>query len=415
MRRAVITGIGVLAPVGNTVEELWQNLKTGVSGVSTVDRFDASRYDSRIAAQVKGFDPTAYLDKKEVRRTDIVQQYVIAAAESAIKDSQLNLDTVDKERVAVVTGSGIGGINSFEEQHSILMTKGPSKVSPFFISMMIVDMLSGLISLRYGFKGPNYCTVSACASSAQAIGDALRLIQHGEADVVVTGGAEAAITEMAFAGFCSARALSTRNDQPEKASRPFDLDRDGFVMGEGAAILVVEEEEHAKKRGAKIYADLVGCGMSADAYHVTAPAPDGNGAARSMRAAMKDAGLNLEQIGYVNTHGTSTPLGDIAETVAIKSVFGDRAGSLAINSSKSMIGHMLGAAGAIEAVVTALSLRDGYVHPTINIENQDPQCDLNYMRDGGKAIDIRFALSNSFGFGGHNVTLALGKHIDSSG
>jgi 3-oxoacyl-[acyl-carrier-protein] synthase II len=415
MRRAVITGIGVLAPVGNTVEELWQNLKTGVSGVSTVDRFDASRYDSRIAAQVKGFDPTAYLDKKEVRRTDIVQQYVIAAAESAIKDSQLNLDTVDKERVAVVTGSGIGGINSFEEQHSILMTKGPSKVSPFFISMMIVDMLSGLISLRYGFKGPNYCTVSACASSAQAIGDALRLIQHGEADVVVTGGAEAAITEMAFAGFCSARALSTRNDQPEKASRPFDIDRDGFVMGEGAAILVVEEEEFAKKRGAKIYADLVGCGMSADAYHVTAPAPDGNGAARSMRAAMKDAGLNFEQIGYVNTHGTSTPLGDIAETVAIKSVFGDRAGSLAINSSKSMIGHMLGAAGAIEAVVTALSLRDGYVHPTINIENQDPQCDLNYMRDGGKAIDIRFALSNSFGFGGHNVTLALGKHIDFSG
>lgn len=415
MRRAVITGIGVLAPVGNTVEELWQNIKGGVSGVSTVDRFDASRYDSRIAAQVKGFDPSAYLDKKELRRTDVVQQYVIAAAESAIKDAQLNLDTVDKERVGVVTGSGIGGILSFEEQHTILITKGPSKVSPFFISMMIVDMLSGLISLRYGFKGPNYCTVSACASSAQAIGDALRIIQRGEAEIVVTGGAEAAITEMAFAGFCSARALSTRNDQPEKASRPFDIDRDGFVMGEGAAILVVEEEEYAKKRGAKIYADLVGCGMSADAYHVTAPSPDGDGAARSMRAALKDAGLSSEQVGYVNTHGTSTPLGDIAETLAIKSVFGERAGSLAINSSKSMIGHMLGAAGAIEAVVTALSLRDGFVHPTINIENQDPQCDLNYMRDGGKAVDIRFALSNSFGFGGHNVTLALGKHVDSSG
>ena len=415
MRRAVITGIGVLAPVGNTVEELWQNLKSGVSGVSTVDRFDASRFDSRIAAQVKGFDPSAYLDKKELRRTDIVQQYVIAAAESAIKDAQLNLDTVDKERVGVVTGSGIGGILSFEEQHSILITKGPSKVSPFFISMMIVDMLSGLISLRYGFKGPNYCTVSACASSAQAIGDALRIIQRGEAEIVVTGGAEAAITEMAFAGFCSARALSTRNDQPEKASRPFDIDRDGFVMGEGAAILVVEEEEYAKKRGAKIYADLVGCGMSADAYHVTAPSPDGDGAARSMRAALKDAGLSSEQVDYVNTHGTSTPLGDIAETLAIKSVFGKRAESLAINSSKSMIGHMLGAAGAIEAVVAALSLRDGFVHPTINIENQDPQCDLNYLRDGGKAVDIRFALSNSFGFGGHNVTLALGKHINSSG
>jgi 3-oxoacyl-[acyl-carrier-protein] synthase II len=415
MRRAVITGIGVLAPIGNTVEELWQNLKAGVSGVSTVDRFDASRYDSRIAAQVKGFDPSAYLDKKELRRTDRVQQYVIAAAESAVKDAQLNLDTVDKERVGVVTGSGIGGILSFEEQHSILLTKGPSKVSPFFISMMIIDMLSGLISLRYGFKGPNYCTVSACASSAQAIGDALRIIQRGEAEIVVTGGAEAAITEMAFAGFCSARALSTRNDQPEKASRPFDVDRDGFVMGEGAAILVVEEEEHAKKRGAKIYADLVGCGMSADAYHVTAPSPDGDGAARSMRAALKDAGLSSEQVGYINTHGTSTPLGDIAETMAMKSVFGGRAGSIAINSSKSMIGHMLGAAGAIEAVVTALSLRDGFVHPTINIENQDPQCDLNYMRDGGKAVDIRFALSNSFGFGGHNVTLALGKHINSAG
>ncbi len=415
MRRAVITGIGVLAPVGNTVEELWQNLKAGVSGVSTVDRFDASRYDSRIAAQVKGFDPSAYLDKKELRRTDVVQQYVIAAAEFAIKDAQLDLDRVDKERVGVVTGSGIGGILSFEEQHSILITKGPSKVSPFFISMMIIDMLSGLISLRYGFKGPNYCTVSACASSAQAIGDALRIIQRGEAEIVVTGGAEAAITEMAFAGFCSARALSTRNDQPEKASRPFDIDRDGFVMGEGAAILVLEEEEYAKTRGAKMYADLVGCGMSADAYHVTAPSPDGEGAARSMRAALKDAGLSSEQVDYVNAHGTSTPLGDIAETMAIKSVFGELAGSLAINSSKSMIGHMLGAAGAIEAVIAALSLRDGFVHPTINIENQDPQCDLNYMRDGGRAIDIRFALSNSFGFGGHNVTLALGKHIDSSG
>jgi 3-oxoacyl-[acyl-carrier-protein] synthase II len=415
MKRAVITGIGVLAPLGNTVEELWQNLKAGVSGVSTVDRFDASRFDSRIAAQVKGFDPSAYLDKKELRRTDIVQQYVIAAAESAIKDAQLNLDMVDKERVGVVTGSGIGGILSFEEQHSILLTKGPSKVSPFFINMMIIDMLSGLISLRYGFKGPNYCTVSACASSAQAIGDALRIIQRGDAEIVVTGGAEAAITEMAFAGFCSARALSTRNDQPEKASRPFDIDRDGFVMGEGAAILVVEEEEYAKKRGAKFYADLLGCGMSADAYHITAPSPDGDGAARSMRAAIKDAGLISEQVGYINTHGTSTPLGDIAETMAIKSVFGERAGSIAINSSKSMIGHMLGAAGAIEAVVTALSLRDGFVHPTINIESQDPQCDLNYMRDGGKALDLRFALSNSFGFGGHNVTLALGKHINSSG
>ncbi len=415
MKRAVITGMGVLTPLGNTVEELWQNLKAGVSGVSAVHRFDASRFDSRIAAQVKGFDPSVYVDKKELRRTDLVQQYAIAAAECAIKDARLSLDEVDKERVAVVTGSGIGGILSFEEQHSIFLTKGPSKVSPFFISMMIIDMLPGLISLRYGFKGPNYGTVSACASAAHAIADALRLIQRGEAEVVITGGAEAAITEMSFAGFCSSRALSTRNDQPEKASRPFDADRDGFVMGEGAAILVVEEEEFAKRRGATIYADLVGCGMSADAYHITAPSPDGDGAARAMRAALKDAELTAEQIGYINTHGTSTPLGDIAETMAIKSVFGDRSRSMAINSSKSMIGHMLGAAGAIEAAVTALSLRDGFVHPTINIENQDPQCDLDYTRDRGKTVDIQYALSNSFGFGGHNITLALGKHSGSTG
>jgi 3-oxoacyl-[acyl-carrier-protein] synthase II len=415
MKRAVITGIGVLAPLGHTVEELWQNLKAGVSGASIVDRFDVSRFDCHIAAQVKGFDPTSCMDKKEIRRADLVQQYAIAAAESALKDSQLNLEAVDKDRVAVITGSGIGGILTFEEQHSIFVTKGPSKVSPFFIPMMIIDMLSGLISLRYGFRGPNYAIVSACASSAHAIGDAMRVIQRGEADVVVTGGAEAAITEMSFAGFCSSRALSTRNDQPEKASRPFDVDRDGFVMGEGAAILVLEEEEYAKKRGAKIYADMIGCGMSADAYHITAPSPEGEGAALAMKAAMKDAGLSTEKIGYINTHGTSTPLGDIAETVAIKSVFGEQARNMAINSSKSMIGHMLGAAGAVEAIVAALSLRDGYVHPTINIENQDPQCDLNYMRDGGKSVDIRYALSNSFGFGGHNVTLALGKHIDSNG
>lgn len=415
MKRAVITGIGVLTPLGHTVEEFWQNLKAGVSGISLVDRFDISRFDSHVAAQVKGFDPTAYMDKKEVRRTDLVQQYAIAAAESALKDSQLDLETVDKERVAVITGSGIGGILTFEDQHSTFITKGPSKVSPFFIPMMIIDMVSGLISLRYGFKGPNYAIVSACASSAHAIGDALRTIQRGEADIVVTGGAEAAITEMSFAGFCSSRALSTRNDQPEKASRPFDVDRDGFVMGEGAAILVLEEEEHAKRRGAKFYAEIIGCGMSADAHHITAPSPDGDGAARAMKAAIKDAGINAEQVDYINTHGTSTPLGDIAETMAIKSVFGDRARSMAINSSKSMIGHMLGAAGAAEAAVTALSLRDGFVHQTINIENQDPQCDLNYLGDGGRAVDLRLALSNSFGFGGHNVTLALAKHNGSAG
>ncbi len=415
MKKAVITGIGVLTPLGNNVEELWQNLRAGLSGVSQVERFDTSRFDCRIAAQVKGFDAAKYLDKKELRRTDLVQQFAIGAAQMAIDDSGLNLDQVDKDRVAVVTGSGIGGILSFEEQHTAFVEKGPSRVSPFFIPMMIIDMLSGLISLRFGFKGPNYGTVSACASSAHAIGDAMRIIQHGEAEVVITGGAEASITEMSFAGFCSSRALSTRNDEPQRASRPFDIDRDGFVMGEGAAIIVLEEEEYAKRRGAKVYADLVGFGMSADAYHITAPSPDGDGAARAMRAAMKDAGLSIDKIGYVNTHGTSTPLGDIAETLAIKTVFGEQAKSLAINSSKSMIGHMLGAAGAAEAVICALSLRDGYVHPTINIDSQDPQCDLDYTKGTGRAVDIKYALSNSFGFGGHNVTLALGKHANSAG
>jgi 3-oxoacyl-[acyl-carrier-protein] synthase II len=414
MKKAVITGIGVVSPLGNSVEEFWQNIKAGVSGVSVIDRFDVSCFDSRIAAQVKGFDPSVYLDKKEVRRTDLVQQFSLAAAQMAVDDAKLDSPGLDKERVAVVTGSGIGGLLTFEEQHRAFLSRGPSKVSPFFIPMMIIDMVPGLISLRFGFKGPNYSTVSACASAANAIADAVRLIEHGDADVVVTGGTEAAITEMAFAGFCAARALTTRNSEPEKASRPFDIDRDGFVMGEGAAILVVEAEDRALERGAKIYADLLGSGMSADAYHVTAPAPDGDGAARAMRSALRDAELQPNQIGYINTHGTSTPLGDIAETVAIKSVFGAHAGSLIINSTKSMVGHMLGAAGAIEAVVTALSLRDGLVHQTINVDNQDPQCDLDCVRDGNRVTDIRYAITNSFGFGGHNMTLALGKHINSS-
>lgn len=414
MKKAVITGIGVVSPLGNTTEEFWRNLKAGVSGVSKIDRFDVSRFDSQIAAQVRNFDAATYLDKKELRRTDLVQQFSMAAAEMAIVDSLLDLDSLDKDRVAVITGSGIGGILTFEEQHNSFINKGPSKVSPFFIPMMIIDMVPGLISLRFGFKGPNYSTVSACASATNAIADAIRIIQTDNADVVITGGAEAAITEMAYAGFCSARALSTRNSEPEKASRPFDLDRDGFVMGEGAAILVVEEEERAVRRGAKIYADLLGSGMSADAYHVTAPVPDGSGAANAMRAALRDARLSPEQIDYINTHGTSTPLGDIAETVAIKSVFGQRAKLPVVNSTKSMVGHMLGAAGAIEAVATALSLRDSFIHQTINVDNQDPQCDLDCVREAGREADIHYAISNSFGFGGHNVALAIGKHLNSS-
>ncbi len=415
MNKAVITGLGIVAPLGNTKDEYWAGIKAGKSGVCTVDRFETSQFDSRIGALVRNFDGAAFMDKKELRRTDLIQQYSIAAAQMAVEDSALNLEAVDKTRVGVITGSGIGGILTFEDQCWTYKEKGPGKVSPFFIPMMIIDIVPGLISIKYGFKGPNYATVSACCSSAHAIADATRIIQRGEADVVITGGAEAAITEMAYAGFCQARALSTRNDDPEHASRPFDVDRDGFVMGEGAAILVLESEAHAKKRGARVYAEILGAGMTADAHHITAPAPDGDGAARCMQLAVADAGLQLEQIDYVNTHGTSTPLGDIAETAAIKRVFGERAGKLLVNSTKSMIGHMLGCAGAMETATVALELHHQFVHQTINIQNQDPQCDLDYVREGGRQVSINYGISNSFGFGGHNITLALGRHLNSSG
>jgi 3-oxoacyl-[acyl-carrier-protein] synthase II len=415
MKKAVITGLGIISPLGQSKDEFWAGIKSGKSGMSVIDRFDISRFDCRFAAQIQNFDPTKWMDKKEVRRSDLVQQYSIAAAQMAVDDSQLNLETVDKERVAVVTGSGIGGIATFEEQCWTFRDKGPGKVSPFFIPMMIIDMVPGLISLRFGFKGPNYSTVSACASSAHAIADALRIIQRGESDVVVTGGSEASITEMSLAGFCSSRALSTRNDDPHHASRPFDVDRDGFVMGEGAAIIVLEEEEHAQRRGAHIYARVIGGGMSADAYHITAPAPDGDGAARAMIAALKDAGLRPEQVDYINAHGTSTQLGDVAETMAIKRVFGEHARKLLVNSTKSMVGHMLGGAGAIEAATTALSLEEGYVHQTTNIQNQDPQCDLDYCRDGGRNLKFSVGISNSFGFGGHNITLVLARYDKATG
>lgn len=410
MNKAVITGIGIISPLGKTTEEFWANVKAGKSGVRRVDRFDPERFTSQIAAQVNDFEPENYMDKKEVRRTDLIQQFALAAAENAVKDARLDLENMDKDRVAVVTGSGIGGIDSFEKYHEAFLAKGPGRVSPFFIPMMIIDMIPGLISIRYGFTGPNYSTVSACASSAHAIADAMRLVQRGDVDMAITGGAEASVTEMAFAGFCSSRALSTRNDDPETASRPFDKDRDGFVIGEGAAILVVEEEQHALQRGATIYADLLGVGMSADAYHITAPAPDGFGAGRAMTTALADAGLQLTDVDYINAHGTSTPLGDIAEALAIKKIFGEHAKSLVVNSTKSMIGHMLGGAGAIEAATTALSLREQYVHRTLNVFNQDPECDLDCVTDAGRELPIEVGLSNSFGFGGHNITLALGRH-----
>ena len=341
---------------------------------------------------------------------DLVEQFAIVSAQQAVDDAGLDFGSLDLDRVGVITGSGIGGIETFERQHSLLLKSGPSKVSPFFIPMMIIDMCPGLISLRFGLKGPNYATVSACASSAHAIADAFRIIQRGEADMMLSGGAEASITSISFAGFCSARAMSTRNDDPPAASRPFDQDRDGFVMGEGAGMLVLESLEHAQQRGAKIYAELLGAGMSADAYHITAPAPDGNGAARSMKQALQDAGLKPEKVDYINSHGTSTDLGDASETLAIKNVFGPQAYKLSVNSTKSMIGHLLGAAGAAEMIASILSLQEGILHPTINLENPSPECDLDYVPQQARKKELEVVLSNSFGFGGHNITLAVGKY-----
>jgi len=407
--RVVVTGLGIISPVGNDVATFWQNLKAGQSGVNRVTRFDPDGLPTKIAAEVKGFDPSVFIEKKELRRMDLVEQYAIAAAQQAVEDAKLDFPSLNLDRIGVVTGSGIGGIDTLEKQHSQLLKFGSSKVSPFFIPMMIIDMCPGLISLRFGLKGPNYSTVSACASSAHAIADAYRIIQRGEAEIMLTGGSEASITHLSFAGFCAARALSTRNDDPPAASRPFDQDRDGFVMGEGGGILVLESLEHAQKRGAKIYAELLGVGMSADAYHITAPAPDGNGAARSMQGALKDAGLKPEDVDYINTHGTSTDLGDISETLAIKNVFGERAYKLLINSTKSMTGHLLGAAGAAELIATILSIQEGIVHPTINLDKPSPECDLDYVPKQARQAEVEIALSNSFGFGGHNITLAVGK------
>ena len=409
LRRVVITGMGGVTPLGNNVEDTWQALLAGKSGVGPVTRFDVSDYTTKIAAEIKGLDASEFIDKKELRRMDLAEQYAIIASDEAIKHSKLDLDSIDLDLAGVVIGSGIGGISTFEQQHERLLKGGPSKVSPFFIPMMITDMCAGLVSIRFNFRGPNYATVSACASSAHAISDAFKIIQYGQADVMIAGGAEAAITPVSMAGFCQARAMSTRNDDPEGASRPFDNERDGFVMGEGAGILILESYEHAEARGAHMYAEILGSGMAADAYHMTAPPPDGHGARRAMEAAIKDAQLTHDQIDYVNTHGTATGLGDIAETRAIKDVLGNRAYEIPCNSTKSMSGHMLGSAGAIEVIVTILSIAESVVHPTINLDYTDPECDLDYVPQKKREISINCALSNSFGFGGHNVTLVIGS------
>jgi 3-oxoacyl-[acyl-carrier-protein] synthase II len=409
-RRVVITGMGALTPIGLSVGEFWSSLLQGKSGAAPITSFDASDYDTKFACELKGFDPHSFMDRKLAQRCDPFTQYAMAAAEMAVKDSGLDLQKEDGTRIGVVVGSGIGGMWTFHKQQETLWeTKGPHRISPFFIPMMISDIAPGRISMRYGLKGPNYATTSACATSSHAIGDAFILIERGDADVMLTGGAEAAVCPMGIGGFNAMRALSTRNDAPEKASRPFDKNRDGFVMGEGAAILVIEELGHAIRRGARIYAEIGGIGFTADAHHITEPAPGGEGAVRSMRAALKDAGITPEGIGYVNTHGTSTPVGDKNESAAIKTVFGKHAYSMAVNSTKSMIGHLLGAAGAVESVATILSVVHNKVHPTINLETPDPDCDLNYIPQKAKEMEIQAAMSNTFGFGGHNASILFKK------
>ncbi len=408
-RRAAITGIGLLTPLGNDARTTWEGLVAGRSGAGPITRFDPVQSSVKFACEVKGFEPARFLDKKEIRRYDLFSQFAIAAAEEAVRDACLSSSwgAVDMKRVGVIIGTGTGGVATFEENCRALVEKGPSRVSPFFIPMYMPNVAAALISMRYGAKGPNYCTVSACASSAHSLADATQLIRDDEADVVIAGGAEAAITPLAVASFANMKALSERNDDPQTASRPFDKDRDGFVMVDGAAVLILEEWEHARRRGAKIYAELAGFGMTADAYHITAPAPDGAGAQEAMRLAMKNAGVSPEQIEYINAHGTSTPHGDAAETAAVKSVFGAHARKLIFASTKSMTGHLLGAAGALEAAVCAYIVQSGTIPPTINQFTPDPACDLDSAPGRAVQREVDVALSNSFGFGGHNVTLAV--------
>ncbi len=411
MRRVVITGIGAITPIGNSVKDFWENLVAGKSGIDLISCFNPDDYglSVKIAAEVKNFNPENYFDKKDAQKLSDFIKFAYAAAMEAIKDAGLEDANIDKDRVGVIIGTGIGGLKDIEEQNEVVKQKGARRVSPFFIPYGIANMASGVVAIRYGFRGPNYCVVSACATGNHSIGDAFRIIQRGDADVMIAGGTESAITPLGIAGFASMKALSTRNDEPQKASRPFDSQRDGFVMGEGAGILVLEEYEHAKKRGAKIYAELKGYAATDDAFHVTAPCSDGEGAAMCMRLALKDASLNPEDIDYINAHGTSTPLNDKIETLAIKKVFKDHAYKLKISSNKSMIGHLLGAASAVEAVASVKTIETGIIPPTINLENQDPECDLDYVPNKAIQYDVRYVLSNSFGFGGTNSCIILGR------
>ncbi len=407
--RVVVTGMGVMTALGKDLETFWNSLMSGRSGVSTIESFDVSEYPTRIAASIKDFDPEELFGRKEARKMDRFVQLALVAGQQALSDSGLVIgENIEAERIGVSVGSGIGGLGTWEDQHNLLLEKGPKRVSPFFIPMMIANMGSGQLSISLGAKGPNTTQVTACATGSHAIGDSLRMIQRGDADAMVCGGAEATIRPTGMAGFCAMKAMSTRNDEPEKASRPFDTDRDGFVMGEGAGILVLESLEHALQRGARIYAEVIGYGLSGDAHHMTEPDPDG--AARCMKMAIRDAGIKPEEIDYINAHGTSTPVGDKSETKAIKMALGDHAYKVAISSTKSMTGHLLGAAGGVEAIICGLSLQNNIIAPTINLDNQDPECDLDYVPNKPREAELNIVMSNSFGFGGHNATVILKKY-----
>ncbi len=402
--------MGVVTPLGSDLDSFWKNLLAGKSGIGPVTRFDATNFTCKIGGEVKDFNPEAFMPAKETRRTDRFTQFAIAAAKKAVTDASLELDKEDLNRIGVVVGSGIGGMETIEEQSGILFKKGPHRVSPFMIPMLIVNMAAGYVSMILGVKGPNLAVVSACATATHALGEAARAIIHNDADVMIAGGSEAAVTQLGFAGFCAMKAMSTRNHEPERASRPFDAQRDGFVMGEGAGVCILESLDHAKKRHARIYCEIAGYGITGDAYHMSAPAPEGEGAARSMAMALGHAKLNVDQIDYINAHGTSTPVGDKCETQAIKKIFGDHAKKLAVSSTKSMTGHLLGAAGSVETAICALAIRDQIVPPTINYEYPDPDCDLDYVPNKAREMKVFACVNNSLGFGGHNATLIVKKH-----
>jgi 3-oxoacyl-[acyl-carrier-protein] synthase II len=411
-RRVVVTGVGLVTPLGVGIANVWQRILNGESGISPISRFDASRHDTKIAGQVEGFNPEDYISPKEIKRMDLFIQYALAASKIAVQDAGLNMNEENAERVGVVVGTGLGGLPTLEKYHSILLERGPGRISPFFIPMLIANEAPGHVAIQHGMKGPNLSIVTACATGAHSIGESFRIIQYGDADVMVAGGTEANLTPLTVGGFNAMKALSTRNDEPQKASRPFEKDRDGFVVAEGSGIVILEELEHARQRGARVYAELVGYGYNGDAYHITAPSPDGEGFIRCMKLALRDASMSQDEVDYINAHGTSTELNDATETIAVKAVFGERAYKLPVSSTKSMIGHLLGAAGAVESIFSVLSIRDGICPPTINYETPDPACDLDYVPNKARKHDIRVAMSNAFGFGGTNSTLVFKRMED---